>query len=173
MCTCGLSALSLMNITADMDHMRLIGNSQEDEACVVATTYSNDLWSFNPLSRRWTLHWSPSLPPCDDHSIPCGREQHSATVLSSGSILIIGGLSSDSEHKLVATNPVFLGDLWEINLGHVASFIVKGSFSFLRSGPGVELVDGNVLYHSSNAVGAGNDFSDGDEICVKDIRAVT
>ena len=82
--------------------------------CPQSITYSNELWMFELPTKEWSLiyaeksHWG----------FPDGREQHSATVMPDGNLLIMGGLGKNS---------TIYGDIWRMDPGRSFTFTIQGS----------------------------------------------
>lgn len=81
-------------------------DEEKTKSCRKEYIHTNELWIFK--NRLWTL-----LKPHSDHeSYPEPREKHSATVLSNGKILIIGG------KRKMKRETKFLQDVWQLDIRH-------------------------------------------------------
>lgn len=86
--------------------------------CASKNIYSNELWEYDILSSTFTLLESPG-------DVPRGREQHSATALPNGDIIIIGGLSSPNEY--ITGDLESLNEVWKFSDPHrVSSHLFMG-----------------------------------------------
>lgn len=143
----------------------LCTNETSDSTCPNRYAYSNDVWSFNQFTTKWTLfheHSSNVLKPQ-------GREHHSATVLNNGKILVIGGLSSKSTNFHVNDRSTILGDVWEMTLDEISSHIIQGYSEYTLP---QTFVDGRVFYHTQHPQLFGENNIDEGELCVHDIEVM-
>jgi hypothetical protein len=117
--------------------------------------HSNEVWMLNPLTNIWKL-LGHSLDTTNA-LVPKGREQHSATVLPNGKIIIIGGKNED----------FVFGDVWELDVGEISSH----TFSHSKQGiTPLPLEDGDIFYEPQHITlvreGAGRTDA---SLCVADL----
>ena len=137
--------------------------NENKEGCGTKQIYTNEVWSFDPITKIWKtiqLHNWNSLNPV-------GRDGHSATVLPNGKILVVGGRSDSSSIFENTNNPVFLGDVWELDPGQVSRHTIKGTAS---KGLPQPLVEGQVMFHPVIVNVSNNDDARQDELCVKSMN---
>jgi hypothetical protein len=121
--------------------------------------YSNDLWSFNIITRLWKLLHRPTT----EKSYPTAREQYSATKLANGKIIYIGGRTSATRLALDRRKH-YLGDVWELDPGQIRSH------KFLASSTGsipASISDGEMMYHTMKASAHTSAGYRQSELCVK------
>ncbi len=125
--------------------------------------YSNELWGFNPSTSEWKLfnnHSSSKL-------FPPGREQHSSTMLANGKMIVIGGLSSSNSDYIVNSNPLILGDIWELDMGNISSLILE---SAVNDDLPMNMIDGRVFYYSMDSPFTYDESGKEEEFCLHDIE---
>eukprot|EP00985_Skeletonema_marinoi_P028570 scaffold25288_cov82-Skeletonema_marinoi.AAC.1 len=99
--------------------------------------------------------------PSEEEELPRGREQHSATVLPNGDIVIIGGISSFDEDITEDLEP--LNEVWKLSdPHHVTSHVISGEDSSITQLP----MDLNQSYLPSHTI----NVDLGDDICVEDLQ---
>lgn len=127
--------------------------------CSSKNVYSSELWHFDISSSMFTL-----LEPSgneEEEDVPQGREQHSATVLPNGEIIIIGGLSGNN---LDEPQPQPLNEVWKLSdPHHVTSHVISGEDSSTTQQLPMEL---NQSYLSSHTL----NVDLGDDVCVEDLQ---
>ena len=101
--------------------------------CREDVVYSNEVWMLNAITNIWKLLVGHSLDPSNE-IVPTGREQHSASVLPNGEIVMIGGKNKDS----------IFGDAWLLDAGKMTSHTIMHS----KEGASLPLKDGGILYES-------------------------
>ena len=132
---------------------------ENSSTCKKRIIYSNEVWTFNLYTKIWKLLSPATL----NTSIPIGREKHSATRLKNGKILIIGGKSDTSPFREESNQPLFLGDVWEMDPGQTFSHTVEG-----LSMPEI-ISEESVSYHSKYvSIKNGPQYREG-MLCVKKI----
>ena len=139
--------------------------SKNDTNSIYSTkkVYSNEVWGFNPLTNEWKLfnnHSSSKL-------FPPGREQHSSTLLANGKILVIGGLSSNNSDYIVNSNPLTLGDVWELDMGNISTLVLE---SAKKDDLPMNMIDGKVLYYPINSPFTYDESSKEEGFCLHDIE---
>jgi len=152
------------SMTTVNNHVYIFGGATLKCVCTVAANgekhcksknvYSNELWHFDVPSSMFTL-----LEPLG--AVPRGREQHSATALPNGDIIIIGGISSLD--GTIAEDLEPLNEVWKFSDPHrVISHVISGSNSSTTKLP-MEL---NQTYLSSHTL----NVDLGGDICVEDLQ---
>lgn len=131
-----------------------IVNGKRD--CSSKNVYSSELWHFDISSSMFTL-LEPSGKE-EKEEVPQGREQHSATVLPNGDIIVIGGLSGNLDE------PQPLNEVWKLSdPHHVTSHVISGEDSSTTQQLPMEL---NQSYLSSHTL----NVDLGDDVCVEDLQ---
>ncbi len=151
------------SMTAVNNHVYIFGGALVKCVCTVVNgerdcssknVYSSELWHFDISSSMFTL-LEPSGKGEED--VPQGREQHSATVLPNGDMIIIGGLSGNLDE------PQPLNEVWKLSdPHHVTSHVISGEDSSTTQLP-MELNQSYLSSHTLN-VDLGND------VCVEDLQ---
>eukprot|EP00986_Skeletonema_menzelii_P020313 scaffold30816_cov171-Skeletonema_menzelii.AAC.1 len=128
-----------------------------DKRCSSKNVYSSELWHLDVSSAMFTL-----LQPSGEDEVPSGREQHSATALPNGDILIIGGLSSSNGIRGSLDEP--LNEVWKLTDPHrVTSHIIRsGEESSITKLP-MELNQSYISSHTLNV-------ELGEDVCVEDLQ---
>jgi hypothetical protein len=134
----------------------------DKKQCSSKNVYSSELWHFDVFSSMFTL-----LEPSGEEKLPRGREQHSATALPNGDIVIIGGLSSSSSSssldEAITEDLEPLNEVWKLSDPHrVTSHVIRGGDSSITQLP-MEL---NQSYLSSHTL----TVDLGHDICVEDLQ---
>lgn len=140
-----------------------ICKNESADSCEDEMIYSNEVWILDTFTSIWKQLKAHSW----SSTVPAGREQHSATVLPNGKIVMIGGRTDSSETYSLSNQPLLLGDVWEMDPGQVTSHVISASTS--KQSLPTELKDGHVSFHSLQV----DLFSDNDtrdnEFCIKDL----
>lgn len=137
-----------------------------EKQCTSKNVYSNELWHYDVSSSIFTL-----LEPSSSEGevVPRGREQHSATALPNGDIIIIGGRSSsslDDDETITEEDFQPLNEVWKLSDPHrVTSHVISGSDSSVITKLPMEL---NQTYHHLSSHTLNVDL--GDDICVEDLQ---
>ena len=133
----------------------------------VQTVYSNEVWVLNPRTNIWKLLQEHSW---NSSSIPRGREQHSATVLPNGKIIIIGGKMREDFPNEEMGKPTVFGDVWEMDPGQITAHDFLASIGNSDLNLPIDINNGHVLYHSQQVnLFTGNGHSSDQEQCVVDL----
>lgn len=146
-CSCEL-------LDADHGDAATFQHLQETEGnrrrCTTKNVYSNELWHFDPLTAMFT-----QFKRKDPAELwPRGREQHSATALPNGDIIVIGGLSAadggdgggEPEIAREDSTSGLLADVWRMrDPYHVSSHVFHGSGS--GGALPMELTPGHITSH--------------------------
>eukprot|EP00985_Skeletonema_marinoi_P013128 scaffold6474_cov176-Skeletonema_marinoi.AAC.1 len=128
-----------------------------EKMCSSKNIYSSELWHFDVSSSMFTL-----LEPSEEEELPRGREQHSATVLPNGDIVIIGGISSSFDEDITEDLEP-LNEVWKLSdPHHVTSHVISGEDSSITQLP----MDLNQSYLPSHTI----NVDLGDDICVEDLQ---
>jgi hypothetical protein len=111
--------------------------------CESKNVYSNELWELDVQTSMFTL-----LETSGD-DVPRPREQHSATALPNGEIIIIEGMSSSNE-AIIASELEPLNDVWTfLDPRRVVPYVFKASnsseYGYLSSTISVDLDDDDVM----------------------------
>ena len=138
-----------------------ICKGQDNMNCGIETVYSNEVWALNPWTNVWKRLKEHSW---DTSSVPKGREQHSATVLPNGKVIIIGGKSDTSTAFIAKGKPSILGDVWEMNPGQITTKTFLASGSAREKNLPLEMENGHVSYHSQIVQGISEQ-----EQCITDL----
>jgi len=130
-----------------------------EKQCSSKNIYSSELWHFHVSTSMFTL-----LEPSGEEELPRGREQHSATALPNGDIVIIGGLSSSSSLDEAITEDLEpMNEVWKLSDPHrVTSHVISGGDSSITQLP-MELNQSYLPSHTLT-VDLGHD------ICVEDLQ---
>lgn len=131
--------------------------------CSRKNVYSDELWQFDTVSSRFSLlHDMSSI----DETTPRGREQHSATVMPDGSLVVIGGMTSFNDDLTIDQESNVLGDVWRLpNPHHTSSFVFSGIGDEARESQAMELTSGKISKHRLY-VSSEEDV----EMCIADIQ---
>ncbi len=136
--------------------------------CQMQTVYTNEVWVLNTYTNIWKL--------LKEHSrystkVPRGREQHSATVLPNGKVLIIGGRSDLSSAFKSMEKPSILGDVWEMDPGQIKNYKFRGSEGENDEDLPVEIGDGQAVYLSQQVTLFTDNAKsfEGDKQCLVDL----
>ena len=154
------------SMTTVNNHLYIFGGATVKCVCTVANdgekycssknVYSNEFWHFDVSSSTFTL-----LEPSGE--MPRGREQHSATALPNGDMIIIGGLSSSDEAITEDLEP--LNEVWKLSDPHrVTSHVISRNDPSIIAKLPMQL---NQSHLSSRALNV--DLGD-DNICVEDLQ---
>ena len=132
------------------------------DSCSFNTVFSNELWKYEITTKIWKRLQSHS----SSLSIPQGREEHSATVLSNGKLLIVGGKTSKSKNYEASEDVLFLGDVWEMDIGQVTHHTVSGSYS---NDLPTSLGNSDAFYHTKKVSISPEPASRQGELCLKSL----
>jgi hypothetical protein len=105
---------------------------EQNSICKEGAVYSNEVWMLNTFTNIWKLLLGHSMDSSNMH-VPTGREQHSATVLPNGKIIIIGGRNAET---------VF-GDVYALDVGRMTRHSIVHS---QQGSVPLPLEDGGILY---------------------------
>lgn len=154
----------------------LQGEGGKQRSCTSENVYSNELWHFAPLTAMFTQlqRMGPEEP------WPRGREQHSATALPNGDIIVIGGISTergssendDDDLKITGEKSAssLLADVWRMRDPHHISSHVFYGINTSSNGMSLplELISGHIRSHKLSI--SLND-KEGGEMCIHAIQA--
>lgn len=150
------------SMTVVNNHVYIFGGALmkcvcDEKQCSSKNVYSSELWHSDVSSSIFTL-----LQPSGEDEVPSGREQHSATALPNGDILIIGGLSSGDGIRSSLDEPS--NEVWKLSDPHrVTSHIISsGEESSITKVP----MEPNQSYLSSHTL----NVDLGEDVCVEDLQ---
>ena len=152
------------SMTAVNNHVYIFGGATSkclckvtngEKNCFSTNVYSNELWHFDVPSSTFTLLESSG------EGMPQGREQHSATVLPSGDILVIGGLSSSDETITKDFHP--LNEVWRLTDPHRITTHVISGINLSNTTLPMQLNQSSLSSHTVNI-----DLDD--DVCVEDLQ---
>jgi hypothetical protein len=138
--------------------------------CSSKNVYSDELWHYDPNTELFS-----QLPGEVGRPWPRGREQHSATALPDGNIIVIGGVSTTNDDLEIGSSAeqLLLADVWRMkDPHHVLSHVFRGSTNGVHDGataPLLELIPGHVASHRL-AVAFHDEEEEDDERCISDVR---
>ncbi|KAL3804136.1 hypothetical protein HJC23_013655 [Cyclotella cryptica] len=139
----------------------------QEERCFSKNVLSNELWHMDPVTSEFSL-LEPF--PSTEAKTPRGREQHSMSVLPDGSMILIGGISTENEDLLVGEDSLVLGDVWMLSNPHrVISYTFDGINDIMNDMP-VVLTPGTTSYHARQISLTSIDPEFEEDMCVKDIQ---
>ncbi|KAL9182659.1 hypothetical protein ACHAXT_013311 [Thalassiosira profunda] len=137
--------------------------STKERHCASKNVYSNELWHYDPLASMFArLERASEAEPW-----PQGREQHSATQLPNGDIIVIGGMTSADEDNLeIGGGSVLLADVWRMRDPHQISSLVFPTSEEASEEVPPELPSGRIAAHRlSVSLGEGEA-----DMCVHNLR---
>ena len=138
--------------------------------CSSKNVYSDELWHYDPKTESFSQLSGEVGQPW-----PRGREQHSATALPDGNIIVIGGLSTSSKDLEIhsSSEKLLLADVWRMkDPHHILSRVFRGSAHSVHDGETVlplELTTGHVTSHQL-AVDFQNEDEELNQRCIVGIQ---
>ena len=125
--------------------------------CELRDVYSDELWRLDTATGDFIL-----LEPPPGSPRPGPREQHSATVLPNGDVLVIGGVTSEGVDGRIGGGSKLLNDAYVLsNPERTASHRYRGVDVDVRLPPG------QVMEHGLLAVPSGDEEG---EMCINDLE---
>ncbi|KAL7531218.1 hypothetical protein ACHAXR_003909, partial [Thalassiosira sp. AJA248-18] len=128
--------------------------------CSTKNIYSDEFWHFDPRTAMFTQLKRASK----EDPWPRGREQHSATVLPNGNIIVMGGMTSANDELEIGEDYELLADVWQIrDPHHISSHEFRGKD--VGEMMQLELIPGRVTSHEISV-----SLNDDEKMCIDNIQ---
>ena len=136
-----------------------------EKRCSSKNVFSDELWHFDPMTSQFSLLDTASK----NEPTPRAREQHSATTLANGNIIVIAGVTSSNYNLLIGEDSILLADVWKLSNPHqISSHVISGLES--DEALPMELTPGHVSQHRIHvSLNDDEDLSD-KNMCIEDIQ---
>jgi len=144
-----------------------------EKRCSSRNVHSDESFHFDPVTATFNL-----LETTHDDERPKGREQHSATALANGNILVVGGITGTSSHDApsIGDDPSqhrLLSDVWRLSHPHRVTTVETRATTHhddsTTSWP-LELIPGQITRHVLSFHGKDSNDVEKERMCVQDVR---